>query len=923
MPTNDHRKLLAELEDLAAAAVDVALRNVARRFAVALRRMGAVSADDAAVVRSMWVDEIDGPLVDAVEAAQELGVTAGEAQLGIPAGRPPLALREALEGARNRLARVGDEVWQHARAQLVEGVELGESIPKLAKRISRLPDLAGPRATVVARTEVVSASNKATLAVARDRGVATVKTWLATDDDRTRESHAAAEADPANQRIPMDHPFTVGGWPADYPGDPGLPPDEAINCRCTVVVERDPAAEQDQEVPLAAAATEEETIVPWSKVKGGGDCGDDQWAVLKDSDGSTAGCHDTEEEADAQLAALYASEPDAAVELLPLVEGPTWEGVIAIEGKPTEEAPAREFAPGSLTWERLPIVLQWEKEGTHGGDHSVTVPVGSVDEIERRDGGEIWGRGRLSTSSPDALTVTEMMREGFVRWVSIVPDGISDADVELVMPDEPPAVEDEEIEDLLFGPTPETVIFHAGRIRAVTLVDIAAFIDAVVTLEEPLEVSSANETASENTSVTADTSSNRCLECGSVLAVAGGNGGRVRGDRRRGDESGSASSDVRSAGRSDSSGVDDRSSLSATAVLQSSASGTGDDVGELAASAEHQRFQVVAHDALHQRSSIRRDEHGHGETSQRRDLQDVSNLPSGKSVTSLRSGPGAIQDLSAGIPADEAQLIAAGTHTLVLHDRPPAWWFNEPTDETPHGALTVTDEGRLYGYLAPSNVGHISPLFRGRTVPLGTDYSRFHRGEVVCEGGERVVAGNVTMGCNHAPRVASVPEIEQFENTCAVFGRVRVGENRHGAWVAGYVLPGVTADMVERAMGCQLSGYWRPKESGGGVELFSALLVPVPGFPMGRSRPSVRVRNGAMVSSAVPVRFEDGHLHGHDFAMAMAAAAGGGCGCGGHVEGEPAITAAALRSIVSVAEQNRQRRRQAAAALAARIEAGV
>jgi len=48
--------------------------------------------------------------------------------------------------------------------------------------------------------------------------------------------------------------------------------------------------------------------VPWHIEKGGGTCGDSQWAVIKDDDGSTAGCHDTEDEAEAQLAALYAGE---------------------------------------------------------------------------------------------------------------------------------------------------------------------------------------------------------------------------------------------------------------------------------------------------------------------------------------------------------------------------------------------------------------------------------------------------------------------------------------------------------------------------------------------------------------------------------------------------------------------------------------
>jgi HK97 family phage major capsid protein/HK97 family phage prohead protease len=48
--------------------------------------------------------------------------------------------------------------------------------------------------------------------------------------------------------------------------------------------------------------------MPWSVKKGGGTCAAGEWAVIKDSDGSTAGCHGSEADAKAQQAALYAKE---------------------------------------------------------------------------------------------------------------------------------------------------------------------------------------------------------------------------------------------------------------------------------------------------------------------------------------------------------------------------------------------------------------------------------------------------------------------------------------------------------------------------------------------------------------------------------------------------------------------------------------
>jgi len=51
--------------------------------------------------------------------------------------------------------------------------------------------------------------------------------------------------------------------------------------------------------------------MPWHVVRGGGCGGAKPWAVVKDSDGSTVGCHPSEAAAKKQLAALYANEPGA------------------------------------------------------------------------------------------------------------------------------------------------------------------------------------------------------------------------------------------------------------------------------------------------------------------------------------------------------------------------------------------------------------------------------------------------------------------------------------------------------------------------------------------------------------------------------------------------------------------------------------
>jgi hypothetical protein len=54
----------------------------------------------------------------------------------------------------------------------------------------------------------------------------------------------------------------------------------------------------------------------WRVEKGGGTCSADEWAVLKQDDESTAGCHSTRRKAEAQMRALYASEKQSMRELV-------------------------------------------------------------------------------------------------------------------------------------------------------------------------------------------------------------------------------------------------------------------------------------------------------------------------------------------------------------------------------------------------------------------------------------------------------------------------------------------------------------------------------------------------------------------------------------------------------------------------------
>lgn len=57
------------------------------------------------------------------------------------------------------------------------------------------------------------------------------KQWVSTHDHKTRFTHLEADG----QRVRVDAPFDVGGYPLMHPGDGSGPASEVVNCRCLVV----------------------------------------------------------------------------------------------------------------------------------------------------------------------------------------------------------------------------------------------------------------------------------------------------------------------------------------------------------------------------------------------------------------------------------------------------------------------------------------------------------------------------------------------------------------------------------------------------------------------------------------------------------------------------------------------------------------
>lgn len=113
-----------------------------------------------------------------------------------------------------------------------QGIVQGESIDEISKRIARDTCIsAGRSSTLYARTAVTGAQNAGRmerLHEAKDMGVNVKKRWMATLDNRTRDTHAELDG----ETIDVDEKFSNGLM---YPGDPSGDPSEVYNCRCTMV----------------------------------------------------------------------------------------------------------------------------------------------------------------------------------------------------------------------------------------------------------------------------------------------------------------------------------------------------------------------------------------------------------------------------------------------------------------------------------------------------------------------------------------------------------------------------------------------------------------------------------------------------------------------------------------------------------------
>ncbi|HUU98618.1 MAG TPA: phage minor head protein [Phycisphaerae bacterium] len=153
--------------------------------------------------------------------------------------------------------------------ELAEGMDAGESLPALRKRVeSVFTDAKGWRSALIALTEIGGAyetgGHLTATAFTQETGAAVSKRWQSAEDAVARKSHR--DAGSRNGWIDEEALFLVGDAQMKFPRDPAGPMKEIANCRCSAVrrVAQARAKPVEPEVPVQApvAAPVAAPVVP-------------------------------------------------------------------------------------------------------------------------------------------------------------------------------------------------------------------------------------------------------------------------------------------------------------------------------------------------------------------------------------------------------------------------------------------------------------------------------------------------------------------------------------------------------------------------------------------------------------------------------------------------------------------------------------
>lgn len=216
----------------------------------------------------------------------------------------------------------------------------------------------------------------------------------------------------------------------------------------------------------------------------------------------------------------------------------------------------------------------------------------------------------------------------------------------------------------------------------------------------------------------------------------------------------------------------------------------------------------------------------------------------------------AFADVSISMAAEGTMALTTDVPELIIAsavELPPLAFFQNPHLGGPT-PLTIGENGRVFGHIATWGTCHVG--LPGCVTPPASpsDYAYFLTGAEQTKDGVTVPVGKLTIGGGHAaPNDGFVAAAEHYDNVGTAVASVFAGEDEHGIWVSGYVVPGTTHESVSALARSPISGDWR--RIGGNLELIAAHAVNVPGFPVPRAK--VRFANDvqqSLVGQFAPLR---------------------------------------------------------------------
>jgi hypothetical protein len=247
-----------------------------------------------------------------------------------------------------------------------------------------------------------------------------------------------------------------------YPGDPDLPDEEVINCRCTLVYSGGSGDE-----PAAADEMVASAVLP------------NAYPAAMDNNGVTAAVTITVEDGAATGAA----------------QRTPWEGVLAIAGSPTSDG--RYLIPGEIGQRDLPLPLAASHENQHE-----TRTVGRIEVIEHIPLAEfdkldwllpadlpeqavvIWGEGTFD-GSPDADEAIRQMENGVGVSLDLPMDRQALIDAKTYEEVDPSGMTEEDLLGIMLGMVPDGYLRGiAGKIGGASLASIAAFEETTIRIVE-------------------------------------------------------------------------------------------------------------------------------------------------------------------------------------------------------------------------------------------------------------------------------------------------------------------------------------------------------------------------------------------------------------------------------------------------------